>query len=206
MSFMPFIVIPLIGGLVIWSAWIQKRKAAANLQKLAAQLGLEFLPARGWLARPSVAGTRRGKVVQIFNYTTGSGKSQTTWSAARVQLAAPGPLTFKLKKRGVASKLTALFGARDISVGDADFDRAWFVQTNQPEFLCAALLPELREKLMAARRAGASGAFELTGAEVKYAEIGSFATAKRTDRFATLIDLLGDLADVADVAAEQNQA
>jgi|SRR5579885_1910362 len=206
MSPLPFIVILLVGGLAIWRQQVQKRKAAANLQKLAAQLGLEFLAARSWMARPSVAGTRRGKAVQIFNYTTGSSKSQTTWSAARVQLAAPGPLTFKLKKRGVANQLAAFFGARSVSTGDAEFDQAWFVQTNQPEFLCAALLPELREKLMSAQRAGASGAFELTGSEVKYAEIGLFATAKRADRFATLIDLLCDLADVAEVAAEQKQA
>lgn len=202
-STLPFLIVPVIIGLVIWTAVVQRRRTAANLQKLAGQLGLEFFPARRWLERPRVAGTRRGKFTQIFTYTTGSGKTAKTWSAARVQMAVPGPLHLTLKKRGFATKLSTLFGTRAVTLEDSAFDQAWFMQTNQPEFLRAALLPELREKLIAMRRAGASGTFELKGGEVKYVELGIFADAKRTARFVTVVDLLCDLADVAEVAAEQ---
>ena len=198
----PVAIVLLVIALVIWAAVIQQRRTDANLQKLAAQLGLEFRPARNWLGRSSIAGTFRGKNVRIFNYVTGSGKSQTKWSAVTAALAMPSPLTFKLKKQGFSTKIAELFGAHEITVGDAEFDKVWFIQTNQPEFMRAALIPELRAKLMAVLRAGLSGAFELQGGAVKYAEVGTFFGARRASRFAALAEVACDLADVAEVAAE----
>ncbi|HTQ30461.1 MAG TPA: hypothetical protein VMI53_04570 [Opitutaceae bacterium] len=203
--FIPLLIVPLIAGLVIWATLVQKQRTAANLQKLAVRLGLEFLPAGGWLGRPSIVGPMRGKAVQIFNYTTGSGKSRTTWSAMKAQLAAPSQLSFTLRKQGFATRIIELFGAHEITVGDAEFDKAWFVQTNQPGFMRAALIPEMRAKLMAALHAGLPGAFELNGRDVKYAEVGTFADAKRIERFAALGEVLCDLADVAEVAADQGK-
>lgn len=204
-EFAPFIPIVLFvflgGGLVIWAALRQKRRAAANLQKLAARLGLEFSPGPRGRNPRRIAGARRGKTVQIFNYTTGGGDASTTWSAVTVAAAA-SPLTFTMKKRGLSTKIAGLFGAHEIAVGDAEFDKAWFVQANQPEFMRAALIPELRAKLMAALRAGLSGAFQLNGSEVSYSETGTFADAKRADRFVALTELACDLADVAEVATE----
>ena len=171
--------------------------------KRAASLGLDFLPPENWLSRPSVAGTLRGRTVQIFNYVTGGGKSSTTWSAVKAELSAPGLLTVALKRQGFATKVAELFGAHEITVDDAEFDRAWFVQTNQPEFLRAALIPELRAKLMAVLRAGMSGEFQLKGREVKYAETGTFADLKRAERFALVAEIVCDLAEVGEVAAER---
>jgi hypothetical protein len=203
-SFLAFglsvLVIAAVGGLVVWAATVQKQRATANLQKLATQLGLEFVAATGWLGRPRVSGMLRGKKTDFFTYVTGSGKSSTTWAAMTVQAATAGALTFTLEKRGFVTKIEKLFGAHEAVVGDAEFDQAWFVQTNQPEFMSAALIPELREKLMAARRAGAKGKFELKNNEVKYAEVGDFSDSKRCDRLAALADVVCDLADVADVA------
>jgi hypothetical protein len=202
----PFIIVfffvPVVGGLVIWAIVVQRRRTIANLQKLAAQLGLEFVPAASWTTQPRVTGMLRGKKADFFTYVTGSGKSSTTWAAMTVQAATAGALTFSLEKRGFATKIEKLFGAHEAVVGDAEFAKAWFVQTNQPEFMRAALIPELRRKLMAARHAGANGKFELKGVEVKYAEVGSFYDVKRCDRFAALADVMCDLASVAEVAAE----
>jgi hypothetical protein len=205
LPFLPLLLIPASVGLVLWLVVVQRRRMIANLQKLAPQLGLDFLPGGSWFGQPSLVGTRRGKTVQIFNYTTGSGKSRTTWSAVKAALATPSPLTFTLKKQGLGTKISELFGAKEITVGDTAFDQAWFVQTNQPEFLRAALIPELRERLLAAQRQQRSGAFELKNGAVQYAEIGSFADAKRTERFAALADLVCDLADVAEVAAQSRR-
>jgi hypothetical protein len=207
-SFLAFgisaLVVVATGGLVIWAAMAQKQRTTANLQKLAAQLGLEFVSAAGWLGRSCVTGTLRGKKADFFTYVTGSGKSSTTWAAMTVQAATAGALTFSLEKRGFVTKIEKLFGAHEAVVDDAAFAKAWFVQTNQPDFMSAALIPELRAKLMAARQAGANGKFELKGAEVKYAEVGDFSNAKRSERLAALADVMGDLADVAEVAAEQS--
>jgi hypothetical protein len=198
----PLLIFPLIAGLVIWATAIQKRRSTANLQKLAAQLGLEFAPAAGWTGRPNVTGTLRGKMTVFFTYTTSNGKSSTTWAAMTVQAATAGVLTFSLEKRGFVTNIEKLFGAHEAVVDDAEFAKAWFVQTNQPDFMRAALIPELREKLMAVRRAGANGKFELKVGQVKYAEVGSFSDVKRCARFATLADVMSDLADVAEVAAD----
>jgi hypothetical protein len=200
--FIPLLLFPVIGGLVFWAAVVQKRRATANLQKWAAQLGLKFIPADGWTGSGRVTGCRRGKQIDFFNYTTGSGKSRQTWCAVTARPAVASELTFTLQKRSFLTKIEKLFGIHEITVGDAAFDQAWFVQTNQPEFLRAALIPELRVKLMAARSAGAVGKFTLKDGEVKYAEIGTFSAAKRMDRLAGLTDVVCDLADVAEVAAD----
>jgi hypothetical protein len=205
-SFLAFgiaaLVVVATGGLVIWAAMAQKQRTTANLQKLAEQLGLEFVAAPGWLGRPRVTGTLRGKQADFFTYVTGSGKSSTTWAAMTVQAATAGALTFSLEKRGFVTKIEKLFGAHEAVVDDAAFAKGWFVQTNQPDFMGAALIPELRAKLMAARQAGANGKFELKSGEVKYAEVGDFSVSTRCDRFAALADVMCDLADVAEVAAE----
>ncbi len=198
----PLLMVPLVVGFVIWAAVAQKRRTTANLQKLAAQLGLEYVAAVGWMGQARVNGTLLGRKIDFFSYVTGSGKSSTTWAAVMAQAATAGTLTFTLQKQGFGTKIAELFGAHEITVGDGEFDAAWFVQTNQPEFLRAALIPELRAKLMAARRAGTTGKFELKGSEIKYAEVGTFADAKRIGRFAALADVMCDLAAVSEVAAE----
>jgi hypothetical protein len=96
-----------------------------------------------------------------------------------------------------------LFGAREITVDDATFDAAWFVQTNQPEYFRAALVGEIRDQFMAARRAGASGIFQLENGVVKYAEQGTFGNAGRRQRYELIAPLLCDLADVAEVFAQE---
>lgn len=196
------LVMVAVVGLAIWAGRVQKQRATDNLQKLAAQLGLEFVAATGWTGRPCVTGTLRGKKTDFFSYVTSTGKSSTAWAAVTVQAAMAGALTFSLEKRGFVAKIEKLFGAHEAVVDDAEFAQAWFVQTNQPDFMSAALIPELRAKLMAARQAGAKGNIELKGGVVKYAEVGGFADAKLSDRFAALADLMCDLADVAEVAAE----
>jgi hypothetical protein len=191
-----------IGGLVIWAGRVQKQRTTDNLQKLAAQLGLEFVAATGWLGRPRVTGALRGKKTDFFTYVTSTGKSSTAWAAVTVQAATAGALTFSLEKRGFVTKIEKLFGAHEAVVDDAEFAQIWFVQTNQPDFMSAALIPELRAKLMSARQAGANGKFELKGGQVKYVEVGGFADKKLSERFAALADVMCDLADVAEVAAE----
>ena len=86
-------------------------------------------------------------------------------------------------------------------MGDPAFDHEWFVETNQPAFLRAALIPELRQKLMTAIRGSCSPKFELKSGKVKYEEFGMFTDAKLCDRFVTLADVVCDLADVAEIAA-----
>jgi hypothetical protein len=122
-SFIPFLFVPVVVVLVIWAAETQKKRATANLQKLAAQLGLGFEPAAGETGRPCVNGTLRGKTAVFFSYVTSSGKSSTTWVAVTVQAATAGALTFSLEKRGFVTKIEKLFGAHEAVVDDAELPR-----------------------------------------------------------------------------------
>jgi hypothetical protein len=200
----PLIIIGLI-PLIVWGTMVARKRTVANFQKLAAQLGLGFDPPKSWTVLPRIDGELRGKAVAIFTYVTGSGKSQQTWAALTVRPTNPGTFTFVLQKQGFDTKVLEFFGTHEIAVGDAAFDAAWFIRTNRPEFFGAALIPELREKLMAAQREYPRGKFELKDGVVKYYEPGNFSTAIQAARFAAAADVVGDLADVADVAGAENR-
>lgn len=182
-----------------WAA-ISSRKAMENVRHLAARLRLTVAvnkPKLGFYRAPEATGTIRGKRVRLYNYTTGSGKSKTTWSAVAVTPATHGGLTFTLSHQGLGTKLQSLFGAKEIEVGDAGFDRTWFIQTNAPEFFAAALLPEVRQKLQ-----GAKGTWKLAEGVMVYAEKGSFGDPARCARFPAVVDAACDLADIAEVYAQ----
>jgi len=100
-----------------------------------------------------------------------------------------------------------MFGASEIQVGDADFDRRWFIQTNQPDFLRAALLPELRAKIftLAAEPSASRLKLMLEDGRVRYAEQGSFASARVAGRIGQAAEVVADLADVAEVFAAERK-
>jgi hypothetical protein len=110
-------------------------------------------------------------------------------------------LQFDLTRQNFGSKIMEFFGVKEIQVGDAAFDAAWFVRTNQPEYFAAALVPAIRAKLMAEvgdRRS--TGSYKLENGVVRYTELGGL-SAVAVERFATKLPILQDLADVAEVSA-----
>jgi hypothetical protein len=181
------------------------KRAHARVSRLAEELGLTMTPPRVTFglfhSSPHASGERRGKRLEIYTYATGSGKSRTTWSALSAQPRADGGLKFKLTRQGLGSKFAQLFGTKEIQVGDPEFDRAWFIETNRPEFFSAALLPELRTKLSAAATGGSRISFKLEQGKVVYAEAGGFFNDDRCRRFLALADVACDLADIAEVSA-----
>jgi hypothetical protein len=196
-------------GFILWAAARANRQAGENLDRLAATLGLQReikAPGLGGF-HPAlkISGQVRGKRIEVFPFSTGSGKSRVQWSAISATPLAEGGLTFELRPQGLDTKLMEMFGSREIQVGDPAFDRAWFIQTNQPDFLRAALVPELREKIGAlAREAGVRGAqLQLEHGVVRYAEHGSLSDSRRCDRLGRALDAVCDLADVAEVFAGQ---
>lgn len=194
-------------GLALWLAVTQARKATANLQALAQRLGLVYSEKKsaGLVTTHTVTGLQAGREVIFHNFTTGSGKSRTTWRAVSVRPRTAGSLTFCFHRQGLASKIEALFGAKEAVVGDAAFDATWFLQTNDPEFVSAALVPGVRAKLMAVQAAcNQGGAFKLENGMVRYVEIGSFSDAPACARLEQMLPVVQDLADIAEVAAERS--
>jgi len=187
-------------GLACWLGARASAQARENMRQLAGRLGLELEAAQPALGLfwpdPRISGRIRGKAVALYNYTTGSGKSRHTWSAVAVTPAADGGLTFGISRQGLVTKLQEMFGAREITVGSSEFDATWFVQTNDPDFLKAALLPELLEKFR-----GFRGAFKMEKGTVTYVESGRFDNEETCRRFESATSLVCDLADLAEVHA-----
>ena len=196
--------VALLIGALAWAAHAGQQRALANLQALADRLGLEVASEkRPWVGTERrVEGVRQGKRVRFWAYSTGSGKSRQHWIAVGVAPRRAGRLEFRLEEQGFGTKVAEFFGAKEIRVGDPAFDAAWFIRTNAPEAFGAALLPEIRERLTAARAAGARQPIKLEGGWVSYAETGHFAEEKRLARLESLLPLLLDLADVAEVCAD----
>jgi hypothetical protein len=175
-------------------------------ERLAQRLGLVMQPAkvslRLFYGLPSASGLIRNKPVRLFGYTTGSGKSQVTWRALSVAPRAHGGLALSLVPQGLGSKVRTWFGAKEVEVGDPAFDRAWFIQTNHPDFVVAALLPELRAKFTEASRGSRSPSLKVKDGVVVYAEKGRFDSESTTVRFEALADVVCDFADVVEIFSE----
>ncbi len=177
------------------------RRAQANVRALATRVGLQVIekPARfGIPAHPEPAGTIRHKAVRLYNYTTGSGKSRTTWSALAVTPRAHGGLTFALTAEGFGSRFMEFFGAKEVKVDDPAFDAQWFVRSNAPEYFGAALLPEICARIGQPR-----GTWKLQDGVVTYVERGLFSDVARSERFGAAVAAACDLADIAEVYAQQ---
>lgn len=185
----------------VWLGFIQQRKAAANLRAGAERIGLKFTPSAGiGKEGPRVDGKIRGREARFWPYETGSGKHRKYWVALALSTATQGRLLLTLQPQGFGTKVAELFGAREIELGDARFDAMWFVRTNEPTAGRAALTLELREKLNAARDAGARGTFSVEKGLVTYAEEGGFHRAGTFDRLEGLAPLLEELAVAAEVS------
>ncbi len=189
--------------LVIWLAKEHARKTREMLHAFAQRAGLRIQEQTvlGFTSVQSLEGEQAGRAVRYWTYSTGSGKSRTTWVAVAVRPRAEGGLQFDLTRQSFGSKIMEMFGVKEIKVGDPVFDAAWFVRTNQPDFLAAALVPSIRARLMA-EPAGRWGArYKLENGLVQYVEQGHLSSAEVLARLERQLPLLHELADVAEVFA-----
>jgi hypothetical protein len=189
--------------LVIWMAKEHARKTREALHAFAQRAGLRIQEQTvlGFTSVQSLEGEQAGRAVRYWTYSTGSGKSRTTWVAVAVRPRAEAGLQFDLTRQNFGSKIMEMFGVKEIKVGDPAFDAAWFVRTNQPDFLAAALVPSIRARLMA-EPAGRWGArYKLENGLVQYVEQGHLSSAEVLARLERQLPLLHELADVAEVFA-----
>ncbi|MDI1319655.1 MAG: hypothetical protein PSW75_05600 [bacterium] len=200
--FFSFMAVPAV--LVGWLVRRQVIKTRDELRAFAQQAGLRVMEQNilGFASVKSLEGEQQGRRVRYWTYSTGSGKSRTTWVAVGVGVPAGPALEFELTRQHFGTKLMELFGVHEIQVGDPAFDRAWFVRTNQPEFFTAALGPAIRARFMAEASRGRSPSYKLERGMVRYAEMGGLSAAT-AGRLAVKLPLLHDLADVAEVSAGQ---
>lgn len=180
----------------------QQRKAMAQLGAVAARLGLELRrqPSKfGFEPTPTVEGRHRNRGVRFFSYTTGSGKSRTSWIAVAAAVNGGAGFTLDLYPENFIYRIATALGMQDIKINDPVFDPAFIVRSNDPAYAAAALLPEIRARLLEERQRGAHGHLSVKEGEVRYAEIGSFSEQDRVDRLARMLEPACDLAEVAEV-------
>ena len=197
--------------LIAWTAARGGKRIAENVRQMAATLGFQFVeqtPVLGvFYPDAKVRGQLRGKAVEVFTFWSGSGRNRTQWSGVAATTVSSSELTFRLRRQGFGTKVLEFFGAQEIEVGDAEFDRTWFIQSNQPEFFRGALLPEVRDRISSLVRELDTGAqrmeIQCFPNRVRYAEMGSFAEEDVCKRCLRAADIVCDLADVAEVFAEQ---
>ena len=190
-------------GLMIFLSRRQTGRANDSLAGAASRLNLTLNrkpPVLGLFESiATVAGPYRGRNVRFFNYTTGSGKSRTSWSAVAATCSGGAPFSLELATENFLTRLGEKLGMQDIKTGDPAFDQTFVVQSSDPNYAAAALLPEISANLLAQRQAGARGTWRIKDGEVRYSEIGSFGDAGRTERLAAAIETICYLAEIADI-------
>jgi len=185
---------------VFWFGLRAHKRLVAEFAAWAAAQGLAVREGPWWSTPLEAVGTRAGRRVEVSTFTTGSGKSRTTWLAVIVK-GVPGRLELSLVRQGFGTKVSEWFGTKEIEVGDAAFDARWFVRTNRPEFVAAALLPEIRTRIdEVAALGGRSLKIEVQAGQAKYVEQGGV-TTKSMQRAERVFPLLEELVALAEVEA-----
>jgi hypothetical protein len=188
-------------GLVIWLVRAQAVKTRDRLHAFAQRAGLRVQEQTllGFTSVQSLEGEQSGRAIRYWTYTTGSGKSRTSWVTVGVRPRGDGGMQFDLSRQNLGTKIMEMFGTRELRVGDPAFDEAWFVRTNQPEYFKVALMPEIRAKFMAAPTGRWGVRYKLEGGWVQYVEQGQLGSAGVVERLEQQLPLLHELADVAEV-------
>lgn len=195
-------------GLIVFAAFAlgrrQAEKAKENLAALARELGLhlEEKPlVLGVLPQvPTASGRFGGRAIRFHSYTTGSGKHRQTWQALAIACDNSHGLILQLGTQNFLTALSVKLGMQDVKVGDPAFDERFVLKTSDPDFVCAALLPEIRAGLLANWSSRAMGAnVKLEAQELIYAELGSFSDPTVTARMKALLEPLLALAALPEV-------
>lgn len=202
---LPFVFIGVFIGtfvLIVIATKNQRKKARENLARLAERLGLQVhAPAKRGIfgtSPTSLSGTFRGRAIRVFSYSTGSGKNRTLWCAVAAPVNNPSGLKLRISKENAFTVVGRKFGIDDVATGDEAFDREFYVKSNQPDFIRAALIPEIRQRLADVWKTKSRGLFSVDETEVRYAETGNFSKAAVCERIPLVAEAVCDLGEVVE--------
>jgi hypothetical protein len=108
----------------------------------------------GWVGEPSLVFSLAGMPAKL-EFFDGS-KHSSPFSRVVVHLGGRAPGTLHILPEGFAQSFLKLFGAQDISVGDAVFDLAYVIKASPESLVPQIFSPERRERVMASVRRLAS--------------------------------------------------
>ena len=196
-------------GLIVFIIRAVKKAALernAALREMAGRLGLDYHedPAPGMFApTPVVAGMINGRRARVHEFTRGSGKNRTRWVAASVQILGTSGLKFTMRSQGPAifERIAGAFGYKDIVVGDPQFDAMFAINGSDETYLQAALIPEVRARLVAFWPKASGGRITVGDGEAVYEQQGSLTSARCRENIEKAFPVLGDMVALAEVHA-----
>jgi len=201
-------------GLVVFVIRAAKKAAIDRnvaLREMAARLGLEYREEQSsglFAPKPTVAGMIGGRRARLHEFTRGSGKSRTSWVAASVEILGPSALKLTMRSQGPAifERIAGAFGYKDIVIGDPSFDSMFAVNGSDEVFLKAALIPEVRSRLVAFWPKASGGRITVgEGGEAVYEQQGSLTNARCRENLERAFPVLGDMAALAEVHASASR-
>lgn len=165
-GFMNLVIIVVVVGAVFFYFHL-RRKRHARLEQWAAHRGWSYhrrLPALvdRWASPPFrtgnsrkatevMTGTFHGEQALSFNYqySTGGGKNQTTYTFHVVCLQLPAPLPWlQLTPETFGTSISKFFGGQDIRFESHAFNDAWRVQGPEGQFPFDFIHPRMMDRLL----------------------------------------------------------
>lgn len=142
----PVIILVIIFGL----GMLQRQMHINNWQTIAARTGLTVHA--GWITdSPQIRGHYRGHSLIMTTVSSNRNSVSRTWTRVALEIDNPHFVSLALLKQGFLESLTGKL-LKDVAIGDAAFDRAFVVQSNEPDEARAVLGsdPNLRYVLVQA--------------------------------------------------------
>jgi hypothetical protein len=88
--------------------------------------------------------------IVLDKHTVSDGESSTTYTRMRVPFLNPAGFRFQITRKGPLSGLAKMLGMQDIEVGDAEFDEAFIIKSNDEATVRELLAnPGIRQKIQA---------------------------------------------------------
>lgn len=144
MDFVIFAFIVAVFAAVIAASSKRTQAVRQAWARAAVQLGLT---AGGSTFRPMrLDGTIGGLAIAVDVYTTG-GKHKTRWTRYRATFPRPGTALLLRRQTGL-SRITKLFGATDLEIGDAEFDDAFMIKAESDQQAAQYLTMQRRSLLL----------------------------------------------------------
>jgi hypothetical protein len=194
-DFIPIAVTILIIVVAMGGQYLYNRRVRQKWTDLAARTGLT-VDIGGTFARPTVGGTYRGRPLQLYTFTRGSGRSKSTYTAVSIATNSPAGWSLSLRPERWYDPLAKSLGMKDVEIGDAMFDQRFRVNANPPEIAIAVLRGNevLRSTLMQAPPFN----IELKSGFVQHNQRGFESNIERLE---ALFNVMSDVADAVETVA-----
>jgi|GEM_PF-2391934 len=192
-SLLPLIIIPIF-VLMFVGAIFFAIKSAKNMRQqfelLAQKFGLEYIPPKGKIfkSKPQIHGSLFGKTVQIYTYTTGSGKNKQTYTKFSLLPFDKG-LIVRISKEGLFSKVSKAFGGQDIQIGDALLDKQYRFKCNRGNDLIQWIDYDIAEMLKTVHKS-LRGSILIINGELSYSQHGIISNENARERFEKVMAIL----------------